>query len=484
MRSIPFFFVALLLGLFACTPDPIPVPTATLEMGEVDDPGALEVDSLELVEWLDRVCATPHRRVGSENWQTGMLTIAHILGEIGFTTFQKDFFEIQYWECTDWSLGVEVEGELMNISSYYEYGTGFTGPEGITAPLVYVGRTIEEGEDVAGKIALIDLEFSDDAITGLPNPVSRPNHRSFPEPDGPSFDVYWQAKQGGAVGVIFIMADFHANVSEYMYIPHHDNLRQLPAQFVGNRDGIKMRCYAELGYEATIQQQGVYEPRETYNLWVTLPGQSEDNLIISTHADAPFRGVIEDGTGIVSVLAQAKEWLAVPEGQRPKTLYFVFTAAHFYKDAPGGSQFVLQHQNIIQRTQALVEIEHLGAIRQTIERDEFVPADLLSPLVIYHSEGGFVESEMMNMVNTYPPQDEEIELVPPISLFPFPLSEAAGWIATASGELDVDIPYVSFITNPTYLLTVDDDFDQVDMSAVIRANESIDRLVEAYAENL
>ncbi|MEM6633678.1 MAG: hypothetical protein AAF694_28655 [Bacteroidota bacterium] len=75
-----------------------------------------------------------------------------------------------------------------------------------------------------------------------------------------------------------------------------------------------------------------------------------------------------------------------------------------------------------------------------------------------------------------PPTPSNWEFIPENTL---PLTEAAGWVFTQRG-----LPYVSYISNPVYLLTVDDDFDKIDLSAVLQANRHVFQLSKSYAENL
>ncbi|MEM6724235.1 MAG: PA domain-containing protein, partial [Bacteroidota bacterium] len=348
-RSIVFTLLGMLL-LSACQRTDLDLPVPEFTVGQALSTTAT-FDSLQMDQWLQQVCSWPHRRVGSTNWQSAMSEIETIFQQLGYTELQKDFFDIQYWECTNRSLSIQLDGESYAMPAFFDAYCGFTPPEGLTAELVYVGQQVEDDENLTGKIAVVDMTFSSNSATGLPNPVVRPNHLSFPENSALSGgDAYWQAKQAGALGVIFILADFHENISDYLYIPHEDMIRSLPALFVGNRDGIKLRCFAQEGRTANLMVEGIFETRQVYNLWTSLPGQSTENLIISTHGDAPFRGVIEDGSGLVSVFSQAQAWMAEPLENRPKTLHFVITAGHLYKDSPGGVVFSSLHPSIINET--------------------------------------------------------------------------------------------------------------------------------------
>jgi hypothetical protein len=46
------------------------------------------------------------------------------------------------------------------------------------------------------------------------------------------------------------------------------------------------------------------------------------------------------------------------------------------------------------------------------------------------------------------------------------------------------LPYASFITNPTYLLTSGDTWDKMDWQALLLANERIQQLAVKYMEQL
>lgn len=432
-------------------------------------------DTTQMQMWMQQITAPEHRRVGSPGWYAGMAATEKILTELGFTDIKKDYFNIFYWYCTNWSLTVQVGTQSIVVPSFFEQNSGLTGPEGVSAPLVYVGRQITDDEAVAGKIVVADLEFT--RQNGLPNPVVRPNHLSFKQDNLFSGgDVYWQAVEAGATAVVFIMADFHGNVCEYLYPSHDASLRPIPAFFVGNRDGIQLRCWAQEARPAKAVLEGGYGQRQVFNLWTSLPGQSSvENMIVSTHADAPFKGVVEDGSGIVSVLAQAAAWKQKPLNERPKTLHFVFTASHLYENSPGGYNFVTTHPDVLQNTKVLLEIEHLGARNTRVANDDFETATDLTPVGVFHSEGGFVQSELENMVAAYPPAPGDINLVSTT----LPLTEAAGWLGAKP-----DLPYASFVTNPTFLLTSDDTWDKIDWQALLTANERIQQLAVQYMDNL
>lgn len=433
-------------------------------------------DTNLMKSWLQGVMEEyPHRRVGSPYWYATMDFIEAKMEEVGIENISKDFFPIQYWEATNWSLQVQDGNELIEIPVYYEYLSAFTPPEGITAPLVYVGEQVEDEEEVAGKIVVADMEFNkrDD---GLPDPVFRPNHLSFPEGSilGAG-DVYWQALDRGAVGVILLMKDFHGDINEYFYVPHDTLQRPVPSYFVGNRQSIKMRCYAQLGLDATMVMEGSMMEQEVFNLWGTIPGQNEaEYMLYSTHADAPFQGAIEDGTGIVSVLAQAYAWAQADLAERPKTTAYIFTAAHMYANSPGGFIFSLLHPDIIENTKVLFELEHIGAKKDAIVNDEFVTTEEMELVAVAYSGSEPLVSEIFNMIENYPlaPAIQPIETM-------LPLTEAAGFLAATP-----TLPYLSIVTSPTYLFTKDDVLEKVNFAEVKRANESILMMGEVYMEGL
>jgi Zn-dependent M28 family amino/carboxypeptidase len=107
---------------------------------------------------------------------------------------------------------------------------------------------------------------------------------------------------------------------------------------------------------------GTRKPGIAYNVHAVLPGQSEENIIVSSHLDSGFKGTIEDASGISSVLAQAYIWAKVSIEHRPKTLVFVGAGSHYYPRPLGATRFVQDHKDDLMKNNLLViNVEHFAS---------------------------------------------------------------------------------------------------------------------------
>ncbi|MEL7422399.1 MAG: hypothetical protein AAFN81_05380 [Bacteroidota bacterium] len=440
-----------------------------------DQPIAQLPDLNQLQIWTEGFCATPHRIIGTQEWLDGVNYVEQQFAEMGFENIIRDEFPINVWEADDWSLTVNGQ----NFPCYYEFGTGFTDLSGVSGELTYIGDDLNPNEPVANKIVLVDMPFG--LTNGEVNPFLRPNHLGNPEDELISLlDVYWQIKDRFAKGVVFILSNSLTCNPEYTYPRSNDDEWPIPSLFVGKDVGEELKALADSGNEANITLTGSRTPGTGINIWVELAGSSDDKYIISTHGDAPFKGVIEDGTGVVSVLAQASYWKDVPEADRPNDMIFLVTASHFYNSDGGSRLFRQQHPDIVDDTKLLMVLEHLGAKQYTFSNCELVTEEEPMDWLIYHSEGD-VETELNNLENSYLPVDG----LRTVATNTFPLSAALGFVFDdADNPLPKPENYVSVLTAPWYLITSEDTFDKVDYQELLEANEAVLEMTNNYMDEL
>lgn len=438
-------------------------------------PQAALPDIPQLQSWLEGFCATPHRIIGTDNWKQGVQFIEQEFSEMGFENVIKDEFPITVWEADDWSLRV---GE-QSFRCYYEFGTGFTDLDGETGKLTYIGDKLDANERVANKIVLVDMPFG--LTNGEVNPFLRPNHLGNQEDELISLlDVYWQLKDRFAKGVIFILSNSLTNNPEYTYPRSDDSEWPIPSLFVGKDVGEELKLLADVNNDATIVLTGHRSSGTGINIWVELEGRSDDTYIFSTHGDSPFKGIIEDGTGVVSVLAQAFYWKDVPAEERPNDMIFVVTASHFYNSDGGSRLFREQHPDIMEQTKLLLVLEHLGAKEHSFSNCELITEEDPMDWLIYHSSGAVVP-EIDNLSNDYLPVDG----LRAVETNTFPLSAALGFVfEDRNNPLPKPDNYVSILTAPWYLITSEDTFDKVDYPELLEANQAILRMSKRYMESL
>jgi len=450
-------------------------------------------DSGTIYSWIEGICQTPHRRPGTPEDQQAEKWVAERFREFGLSNVTLDPIPLQVWTAEQWSLRVGA----LEIPSFYVLNTGWTGPEGVSAPLVYVGtgkpKDFEKVE-VKGKIvvaevpilylptgAMLKLTGSYFALSDPDRQVTLgygqyltfllPNFTGYAtEEEAPARDVYWQAYRRGALAICLILKG-HPSNSNTHYGPYDGIMKPLPGLWIGNYDGERLRALAQQGAEASLLLQGRIEPGVTHNVWGVLPGASDEVILVTSHHDAPFLGAVEDGAGVAQVLAQAWAWSRLPQAKRPKTLVFVVDAGHFYGSI-GAAAFAREHREIMQRTRVLVTLEHLGA-KDVEERDrEYAETGQPALTILFTSHDPEVIATVAKGLEQKP-LPATVSL--PVDLLgPTPPSDAARYISEAG------VPAISWITGPAYLLDAYDTLDKVDQARLKPIAETVAGMIGTF----
>ncbi|MFA6033311.1 MAG: hypothetical protein WC889_10465, partial [Myxococcota bacterium] len=111
-----------------------------------------------MMSWIEALCKTPHRRPGSPEGLEAERWVGSTFREIGLENVTMDPIPIRVWTARKWSLEIDGRG----VPCFFTVNTGFTGPGGITAPLIHVGAGEKrdfERADVSGKIVVAETGF-------------------------------------------------------------------------------------------------------------------------------------------------------------------------------------------------------------------------------------------------------------------------------------------------------------------------------------
>src|SRR3990172_1502322 len=206
-------------------------------------------------------------------------------------------FPIFGWEDIGSSAAVvsPLERSIPIAQAYKDVGTG---PDGVTAPIAYVGlgRWDDfERTDVAGKIVLFHRQ--DPMFYGLP--------------------TLGEATARGAVGALMdypIIAD-DALKNDVIGV-------SIPAAYIRETDSAWMRTLLATGEEVVVNLVGHYPL--AHNVIGLIPGETYPNELVylSAHFDHWFTSAADDNAGIGSLFAIAKAILT--SGIKPaRTLVFV-----------------------------------------------------------------------------------------------------------------------------------------------------------------
>ncbi len=241
-----------------------------------------------------------------------------------------------------WKL--EVNG--TNMPCYFLRYVGFTSPQGLTAPLVYVGRGSDAEFDavpggVAGKIVVVD-------IYALPTPTSAflPATIFQYDPHGTlvgdnvmenwppvNFNSYDKARDRGAAGYVAILT-FTVNSNNQFLHYYFDG--SIPGVSVSPVKGAYLKSLMASGpVEAKLTVTGSNGSGQVYNVYGTIPGKNYGTgadrfIVVETHHDG---WACNEGSGTSVVLAIAKYFSQFPAAARNYSIVFCALGSHFGKKA-------------------------------------------------------------------------------------------------------------------------------------------------------
>ena len=232
---------------------------------------------------------------------------------IGLKDVHKDAIRVDSWEFHKaelvWNTEDGSEGLRAVLGGYQtNFQTG--GPREFG--LVYVGKGTAEdydGKDVKGKLVLADINQREEWWINFP--------------------VY-QAYVRGAAAFIAVQEGGFAEIhDEALNAQDIAGPKDAPAFSMSRKDAEILKVALKETPRITVQfdaKSVVKENMPAYNVWGTIPGRSEDMILLSGHYDSYFDGFQDDNCAIALMFGIARTLLEI--GYKPeKTIVFCCMAA-------------------------------------------------------------------------------------------------------------------------------------------------------------
>ncbi|MEJ0022558.1 MAG: hypothetical protein WDN76_03345 [Alphaproteobacteria bacterium] len=122
---------------------------------------------------------------------------------------------------------------------------------------------------------------------------------------------------------------------------------------------------AEAGTPVTLTvEANIAQNTPTRTIVATLPGMSEESIILWTHTDGP--NALQENGGM-AVLNMIRYFSKLPKTARKRTLVVVMPEGHFAEQYVPTSAWIKERPELCQKAVALVAAEHLGA-REYLKR--------------------------------------------------------------------------------------------------------------------
>ncbi|MBZ5607210.1 MAG: M28 family peptidase [Acidobacteriia bacterium] len=268
--------------------------------------------------------------------------------KIGLSDVREQSFDLPpQWMPQSWSVSVAGGGKTLDLSTAQPtYLTPATPAEGLDLEAVDAGFATDgdlEGRDLRGKAVFF---YSTDYMS---------RHSTI---------------SGGAIkkitdrsaAAIFVTLLIPGNL-RFQFYPVGSTA---PTFALGLQDGLAVR-------EMIGRARGAEAPHvklrldvktvpglKTATIWGTLPGTSDENIMIVAHRDGWFEGANDNGTGVATMLGLAEYFAKIPKEQRRRSIILLGTSGHHDNAAMSG-RWLADHQEAFAKTALLINCEHTAA---------------------------------------------------------------------------------------------------------------------------
>lgn len=426
----------------------------------------------EIYGWLEQVFSRGVRRPGypADAWAEDLGL--RLFREFGLEDVRPEPVDLPRWEPLSWSLTVLPDGEPPYDLPCFPLPHAAPAPDGVELALARL-----DGGDVRGRAA-VDVV----PMNALRFDYFEKRSPFIHDPDGTFEDfvhvlpfgrqgqrVMEPAIEGGAAAYIGILGDGYPDSCNY-YVPYDGIERPVPGVWLGRSAGERLLRSMAAGARVRLRVESKREIARTHNVVGTLPGASDEWVVIGSHHDGPWASAVEDASGVAMVLAQARYWSRVPVASRPHDLLFVLTSGHMVAGA-GTREFIRAHADLLPEVVLEVHLEH-AALECRARDGELVPTGLPEPAWWFTSRNPLLQAAVRDAIVA---EDLRRSLIVPPDIF-------GAFPTTDGGQFHpAGVPLVDFLTAPVYLFDQADILDKVDRRALAAVTRAAIRIIESTA---
>ena len=293
-----------------------------------------DVSGARMKEWVRKISAISLRSQADGNMYWGRLpgtlydvmTMEMMTDEfkrLGFVTKRVPYVIPSDWTPKFWEASYAVDGKPVRFESAFPVGkTAPTPTQGLTAEAVWVGIGAEPdflGREIKGKAVVVYSTF----VPGGRSHSASSRARIF--------DANKRASEMGAAMVINVMGVPGNGWFNPLGAPSAKY--GVPLITISQDEGFALRDILGTGKKVEVSLQLDIEIRKdikTANVFATLPGASDEEVVIAAHTDGFFQGSMDNASGLASALEIARFYAVIPQAERPRTLVFLLFPDHHH----------------------------------------------------------------------------------------------------------------------------------------------------------
>jgi len=299
----------------------------------------MKISGDKLFAEVERIAGMGDRRSGSDVEHKAMEYLRDRFAEIGLENAEIEWFDMNFWNPTRVELELLPEGKPIRGKPIWY--TGPTPAEGIRGECVYCGYGLpQQFASARDKIAVIDsrilLHFW---------------------PTYHFFESYRFALEAGAKALVVII-DAPGDLIPIFTADEDKPDNPMPAVLISRSDGAALKeRMKDAGAELRLIIEAETRTARTADVVGTLPGKTDEYLIVGAHHDAIYKGAVDNAGGLAALLAIAEE-LAGRAEQPNKNIIFATHPGHELHI--GTREFIKARRDILEKTAAYVTLDGIG----------------------------------------------------------------------------------------------------------------------------
>jgi hypothetical protein len=430
-----------------------------------------------MMSWISDIEEQGYRRPGwpadewTEKWAVDMFEA------LGLEDITLDPIEVTRWEEREWSLTVWPKGQPDNVIKLASWPIPLSKPvEELTAELVL---SPSPADVRAGTIAVVEYplmempqaHIRDDVATWSYDPDGEFNTLSQVLPMGERFQKIMDPEADAGAAAYIGILNFPWQTDKY-YVPYDSKPRDIPGLYLSRNEGRRLLdMMADGPVIARLSVDAGLTRTVNHNVYATLPGRSDEWLVIGSHHDGPWNSAVEDASGVAMVMAQAQYWSRLPAKERPHNMLFLLTGGHMSGGA-GLHDFAEKHKDFLTNdVVAEIHLEHIALVAKVVD-GQLVPTD---------------KPEVRWWFTSYIPRLERIvgraicredltrSLMMPSTGWPRPDAKRP---PTDASVFFFTTPVVSLLAAPMYLFDPADRMNMVDEKSLLPVSRAVIDIVQ------
>ena len=141
----------------------------------------------------------------------------------------------------------------------------------------------------------------------------------------------------------------------------------VPGAFMGYADGNVVKELIGQGESVRVRMRVDIDRRDglkTASVFGTLPGTTDEEILILAHLDGYFEAALDNASGISVMVTLAEYFSKIPQAERRRNLIFVGTAGH-HVGSPGSRWMHDNRDTALANAVLMINSEHVS-VRQTV----------------------------------------------------------------------------------------------------------------------